>query len=451
MNAAATFSEAQARAASPGSRILTEWKAQRDSARGLRNDVTDSKLVIGGDNAAMLQLFGSNVAAAGVSVTPESSMRVSAVFACVQRIAGAIAAMPLRQYERMPGGKRRPVPDMPLSYLLNEQPTSRYTAASHWEGVSSAQLLRGDGFTYVARNRMGEIKEFIPLPWSAVVPNRKQTADSDRLQYSIQDGLRTWGADQDDMLHFPGFGFNGLRSMSVIQWAARNAAGNAMAMDEYSGKFFAGGAHPSIVLQTDKVMSDTLINSTRDSFAQRYSGVSNAHKLPLILTEGLKAEHLSVTAEDSQLLDARRFQVVDIARAFGVPPHMIGETSASTSWGSGIEAMSRGFVTYTLNAHLVRIEQELNRKLFRSAQYFVEFDRSALLQGDSQGQAKYNRAALGGPGAGPGWMTVDQVREQSNLEPMGGRAAEIYFPPEKPSKADGTDSTDEDKPESEQS
>lgn len=129
---------------------------------------------------------------------------------------------------------------------------------------------------------------------------------------------------------------------------------------------------------------------------------------------------------------------------------MIGETSASTSWGSGIEAMSRGFVTYTLNAHLVRIEQELNRKLFRSAQYFVEFDRSALLQGDSQGQAKYNRAALGGPGAGPGWMTVDQVREQSNLEPMGGRAAEIYFPPEKPSKADGTDPTDDDKPESEQ-
>lgn len=451
MNAAATFSEARARAASPGSRILTEWKAQRDSTRGLRNDVTDSKLVIGGDNAAMLQLFGSNVAAAGVSVTPESSMRVSAVFACVQRIAGAIAAMPLRQYERLPGGKRRPVPDMPLSYLLNEQPTSRYTAASHWEGVSSAQLLRGDGFTYIARNRMGDIKEFIPLPWPAVVPNRKQTADSDRLQYSIQDGLRTWGADQDDMLHFPGFGFSGLRSMSVIQWAARNAAGNAMAMDEYSGKYFAGGAHPSIVLQTDKNMSATLIESTRETFSQKYSGVDNAHRLPLILTEGLKAEPLSLSAEDSQLLEARRFQVVDIARAFGVPPHMIGETSASTSWGSGIEAMSRGFVTYTLNAHLVRIEQELNRKLFRSAQFFVEFDRSALLQGDSQGQAKYNRAALGGPGAGPGWMTVDQVREQSNLEPMGGRAAEIYFPPEKPTKADGTDPTEDDKPESEQS
>lgn len=449
MNAAATFSEAQARAASPGSRILTEWKAQRDSTRGLRNDVTDSNFVISGDSTAMLQMMGTNVAAAGVTVTPESAMRVSSVFACVQRIGGAIAAMSLKQYERLSGGKRRPVPDMPLWYLLNEQPVDRYTAASHWEGVAASILLRGDGFTYVGRNRMGEIKELIPLPWSSVIPTRKQTATSDRLQYSINDGMRTWGADQDDMLHFPGFGFNGLRGMSVIQWAARNAAGNAMAMDEYSGKYFAGGAHPSIVLETANKMSDALIATTRDTFSQRYSGVDNAHKLPLILTEGLKAAPLSLSAEDSQLLEARKFQVVDIARAFGVPPHMIGETSGSTSWGTGIEAMNRGFVTYTLNAHLVRIQQELNRKLFRSAQYFVEFDRAELLKGDSQGQAKYFRAALGGPGAGPGWMTPDQVREENNQEPMGGRASEIYFPPEKPVKADGTDTTDDDKPESE--
>ncbi|MEZ2293086.1 phage portal protein [Variovorax sp. RCC_210] len=430
MNAVATWDAVQSRAASPGSSILNAWRAEREATRAApRNDVTDSKQVISGDNASMLQLFGVNSAAAGVAVTPESAMRVSAVFACVQRIAGAVASLPIETYQRVEGERER-VENAPLWWLLNEQPTPRFTAASHWEHTLASMLLRESGFTYIRRNRMGEIKEFVPLPWDGVSPRRVTTADSDRLEYSIND-VRTWGCDQDDMLHFPGFGFNGLRGMSVIQWAARNAAGTAMAMDEYSGRFFAGGAHPSIVLSTDKQMTDKLKTDTRESFAARYSGVENAHRLPLVLTEGMKVANLSLSAEDSQLLEARKFQVIDIARAFGVPPHMIGETSASTSWGSGIEAMSRAFVTYTLETHLQRIEQELNRKLFRTSKFFMRFDRDALLESDSDGQAKYFRAGIGGPGAGPGWMSIDEVRKKKNLKPMGGKSAEVYFPPDK--------------------
>lgn len=433
MNAVATWDAAQSRAATPG--ILTAWRAEREAARArVRNDVTDSTQVISGDSPAMLQLFGIHSSAAGLAVTPESAMRVSSVYACVQRIAGGVASVPLLQYRRV-GRQREALEEESLYYLLNEQPSARFTAASHWENAVAGMLLRESGFTFIRRNRMGDIKELVPLPYDAVVPRRVTTSDSDRLAYSISD-VRTWGCDQDDMLHFPGFGFNGLRGMSVIQWAARNAAGTAMAMDEYSGKFFAGGAHPSIVLSSDKTINPKTIDALREAFAAKYGGMDNAHKLPLILTEGLKADTLSITAEDSQLLEARKFQVVDIARAFGVPPHMIGETSASTSWGSGIEAMSRAFVQYTLETHLVRIEQELNRKLFpRSARFFVEFDRDALLSLDSNGQAKYFRAALGGPGAGPGWMTVDQVRQSKNMKPEGGRAAHIYFPPDKPAPA----------------
>jgi HK97 family phage portal protein len=217
--------------------------------------------------------------------------------------------------------------------------------------------------------------------------------------------------------------------MSVIQWAARNAAGNALAMDEYSGKFFANGAHPSIVLSTDKRMDPGQVTALQTAFAAKYSGNDNAHRLPLVLTEGLTQESLSLSADDSQLLEARKFQVIDIARAFGVPPHLIGETSASTSWGSGIESMGLGFVRFTLQPYLVRIEQEINRKLFpSSAKYFVEFNRDALMEGDSIGQANYFRAALGGPGSGPGWMSVDDVRRVKNLSPKGGRAAEIFDP-----------------------
>jgi len=127
-----------------------------------------------------------------------------------------------------------------------------------------------------------------------------------------------------------------------------------------------------------------------------------------------------MTAEDAQLLETRKFQVIEIARAFGVPPHMVGETSASTSWGSGIEQMSIGFVRYTLGPHLRRIEQELNRKLWpRSPRYFVEFNRDGLLAGDSKTESEVISKSLGGPGA-QGWMTVNEARRIKNLPPVPG-------------------------------
>lgn len=416
-----TWKQAKAHAATPGSPILTAWRAQREAQRQ-GQQVKNLNY-----SDAVLEAFGAVPAASGMSVTPSTAMRVSAVFACVQRIAGGIASIPVHIYERTPNGRQQ-VDGSPLWYLLNEQPTARFTAASMWEQDVAQMLLRGDGCCYLGRDRSGAVREIIPLPWDAVQPERKTTADSDRLVYYIND-VNRWGADQDDMLHFPGFGFNGLRGMSVIQWAARNAAGTAMAMDEYSGRFFAGGAHPSMVLEAPGTLDKEQKDSLREAFAAKYSGIENAHRLPLVLTEGVKANTLSLNAEDAQLLEARKFQVVDIARAFGVPPHLIGETSASTSWGSGLEELTRSFVIFTLQQHLKRIEQELNRKLFpRSTRYFVEFNRDALMEANSKAQSEYFKAALGGPGSGPGWMSADEIRRTKNLPPMGGKAAELYHP-----------------------
>ena len=367
----------------------------------------------------VLELLGPMPAAAGVYVTPETGQRVSAVYACVDRIASGIATLPCRIYRRE-GEVRRVVEGSPLWWLLNEQPCDAWTSASHWGRAVQYVLLRGDAFTLINRDPVGRVKELVPLPWESVVTERDTLSVDARNIYMVNDGYRAIGYDQDDVLHFPGYGFNGVRSMSVLSWGAREAAGNAIAMDQYSGRFFADGAHPSVVLSSDKKMDGERVEALQKMFADKYSGVSNAHRRPLVLTEGMQATALNITAEDSQLLEARKFQVVEIARAFGVPPHMIGETSASTSWGSGIESMGRAFVTYTLNPHLVRFEQELNRKLFRHAGLFVEFDRSALIQGDLEAQSKYFRAALGGPGTGPGWMTPNQVRAKGYMEPMAG-------------------------------
>lgn len=370
---------------------------------------------------AVMEAFGAGQSSsAGMPVTAVSAMRVAAVFACVQKIAGAIATLPIHVY-RTDGDAKARMPRDELWYKLNESPSPMWTAASHWESVSAGQLLRGDAYALIDRGLNNSIRQFLPLP-HGIVSVQQETTGAVRYYLNLtQFGMGMKWVDPSEILHFPGFGFDGLRSMSVISYAAKNAVGNALAMDDYSGKFFANGAHPSMILTAAGKMNPEQITALQTAFVSKYSGSSNAHRVPLVLTEGLDAKNISINADDAQLLEARKFQVIDIARAFGVPPHLIGETSASTSWGSGIEAMSRGFVTYTLQPHLVRIEQELNRKLFpRNTGRFVQFDRDALIEGDSAAQAAYNRAALGGPGTGQGWMTLNEVRKSKGMAPVDG-------------------------------
>lgn len=377
-------------------------------------------------SGSVMEAFGVSPGASGIVVSPLSAQRVSAVSACRQKIAGSISTLRLDVLQ-IKGDTEVKMPRDALWYLLNEQPHTQYTATSHWDNKVSEQLLRGDGYTWIRRRMNNSIAELVPLPWHSVQPWR-QPDGSVRYWVSLPEfGINTW-LEPYDVLHFPGNGFDGLRSMSVIAYGAKNAIGNALAMDEYSGKFFANGAHPSIILKSPTVMGEGQQRQLREAFVEKYSGVENAHRYPLVLTEGLDAKEISLSAEDAQLLEARKFQVVDIARAFGVPPHMIGETSGSSAVGAGYEQQARDFVMHTLRLHLKRLEQELNRKLFpRDTGKFVRFDLGDLIEGDSKAQAEYNRAALGGPGTGQGWLTVNEIRKQKGLPPVVG--GDVIFDP----------------------
>lgn len=391
----------------------------------------------------VMEAFG--VAPSGTTVSATSAMRVSAVAACVAKIAGAIVSMPIHEYSLDGGEIPARMPRSDLWYLLNEQPSQQYTAASMWEGVSMAQLLRGDAFALLRWRMNGTIREILPLPWGCVSPIRTPGEGVRYYVNSPAHGISTW-FDPSDILHFPGLGFDDatMRSMSVIQFGARTAIGNALAMDEYSGKFFEGGAHPSIILQADARMNETQISALQAAFNNRYSGLANAHRLPMVLTEGLTAKELSLSAEDAQLLEARKFQVMDIARAFGVPGFMINESTGSTSWGSGLETNGRAFVQYTLQTWLRKIEQELNRKLYpRNNGRFLEFYREALYETDIKAQGEYFRSALGGPGAGDGWMSIDEVRRRQRMPPVDG-GSEIYRAPRDQSPSGSTPPNEKD-------
>lgn len=353
----------------------------------------------------------------GGQVSESSAMRASAVYACVGLIAGSIASLPLPVYRRSKAG--REAVDHDYWWLLNETANPDLSAAAYWEFVVASMLLSGDGFVELVRPafKSNLVRELLPHHPDRVEPFR---AASGELRYRItEDGGSQRVLNAADMLHFPTLGFDGLRSMSPIRHAARGAVSIALAADEYSSRFFTNGARPDFALETEGTISADQADTLRKTWVQRYGGVMNSH-LPAILQGGLKVKPLNINAEDAQLIETRGFQVQEIARIYGVPPFMIGHSEKTTSWGSGVEAMGIGFVKYTLQKHLVKIEQELNRKLWPTREtFFVEFNTAGLERGDYKTRMEGYRIALGRAGE-PAWMSVNEVRKLENLPPKPG-------------------------------
>lgn len=397
-------------------------------------NLAEGETVLSSDSIKMFEIFGDPRTASGATVNSVTSMRVSAVYAAVSLIAGSIAQLPLPIYERGAAGRQRV--EHPYWWILNEEFSSCWAATAAWEFLVTQVLLRGDGLAYIDRNRSGEMLGLIPWPRDRVDIAEQPRANSKsprRLQYTFHDDKGYFTQDQADVLHLPGFGFNGVQSMSVIQWGARNGIGIALQGDEHAGKFFSEGGKPEVAVTTTGKMSPDQQADFRSAWVAKYGGIQGNRRIPLILTEGLDVKELTMSAVDQQLLESRQWQVIDIARAFGVPPHMIGETTKATSWGSGIEQMYIGFVRNTLGPHLRRIKDELNRKLFGSPRYFVEHNVEGFMSGDSKAQSVYFGRALGGPGA-QGWMTVNEVRRLKNLPPI--EDGDVLYRPDPGSTAD---------------
>ena len=377
----------------------------------------DSTLIKSGD-PQVLEVFGLGAMAAGVAVNERSAMQLSAVNACIRVVSSSMAMLPLHLYKDN-GGERERVRDLPIAKLLNLRPNPRFSSAAFRKFCVKSNLLAGDSISVIDRNWMGEPVAFHPYAPRDVVVEK----DGSRAIYFFRQDGRYFAKQQEDVLHVPGLGFDGLRSESVITHYARRAVGGALAAEKHTEEFYNSGTMQRFAILKERGMNPDDIKSFRDQWGDTYGGQKNASK-PLVLTGGATIQELSLSAEDAQLMEVRNFNVTDICRFFGVPPHMIGHTEKTTSWGSGIEQLSIAYVVYCLQPYLVDFEQELNYKLFPNGDYFFEFEAKGLLQGDSKAQAEYFRAALGGS-SGPGWMTSDEVRKLVNLSPVGGVAGQL--------------------------
>lgn len=359
--------------------------------------------------------FAGSIDGSGKSISEKEALGVSAVYACVSLIGGAVASLPLHVYRRTEEGRERVNND--LWWLLNEQMSTVWPAAVGWEFGMQSLLLHGDLFMRLVRaSRMSpNIIGIVPVH-PLLVDVRKIDG---RMVYVVnEDGIVT-AYDQDDMIHVPGPGFNGFRGMSQISYVLRQPANIARDAGDQASNVLDAGMRPDLALisKNNTPIKSDQVTLMRDQWVTRYSGKGKS-TAPIVLS-GMDIKELSLTAADAQLLETRSFQIEDIARVFGVPPFMIGQTDKTTSWGSGVEHMGIGFTKYTLQRHLVKIEQEFNRKCFKTARHFSEFDTKGLERGDIKTRTDSYRAALGRAGE-PGWMSVNEIRRAENMPPVDG-------------------------------
>lgn len=413
----AAFKAAQERARTPGSSVLNSWRAQHGpEATGRINNINETRQSLTVQELANI-IGGGAVSNAGPVVNETTAMKVSAVYACVALISGAISTLPMPVYERTPTGRARV--EHPYWWLLNEQPDPDVSAAVFWEYMVAARLFYGDCFAEIERPsfRSSSVTAFKAHHPLRVFPFRDRKGS---LWYRVQPLV---GAEYTlhpaDMIHVPSLGYDGIRSPSPITYAARQAVGTSIAAAEYSARFFSNGARPDFALTTSGNMSEEQARLLRATWGERHGGVSNSH-LPAVLTGGLQIKELTLSPVDAQILETAKWDLEEICRILGVPPFMVGSTEKTTSWGSGVENMSRGFVKFTLLRDLVKFNQEFNRKIWPVRQrLFVEFDVSGMERGDLKSENEAFRVAQGGSGI-PGWMTANEIRHVKLLPPIEG-------------------------------
>lgn len=387
----------------------------------------------------MLNAGGTSVQ---VPITEKSAIKFSAVFASVRIIAETKASLPIDVFERKTG-KDPKVNDHPISSLLEFEPDPEFTPMIWAETRQSHLCLWGNSYTEIVyRNRSADVERLIPrAPW-LVEPFRGRDG---QLYYRVHDergpGMRV--LDRSQMLHVPGFSFNGIVGLSVVRHFMAESIGIGVAADRFVAGFYNSSGRPSIVVQVPQMLDDDAAARLSDGIEQQ---MRRSHR-PLLLEHGAEMKQLTMPLAEAQLLESRKFQGEEIAaRGFRLPPHVAGYLDHAKF--NNIESQDRYFEKHTMRPWLVRDEQAMNKTLFRASErgrYYVKINSDGILRGDQKSRYDAYRLALLA-----GWKTINEIRELEDLEPLPGgdelpRPAAIWGKDDLQTDGGTTDEQSEDK------
>ncbi len=346
-------------------------------------------------------LVPGGTTATGITVSDQSAPKSTAVWRAISLLSGMAASLPLKAYQPIEDGRRE------VQIDLIDRPHPTYTRFELIELTMVHLLTNGNAYFVKQRNRLGDVVTLSPLSPNTVIVNMDDDGNK-TFEVPGKDKPRI-EVGSDVIMHIPGMGYDGVRGWSPISMC-RQALSVGMAAEEFSARFFGNGTQLGGVLQTEMELTKEQAEAAGASFRAKVAGLGKAHEVA-VLHKGLKFQPVSISPEDSQLIESRRFSIEDVGRIYGIPNHLLGDATGSTSWGSGLETQVRGLLTFTGNPWLTRIEDRWTKELM-APDVYVEFNRNASLQSDTK--TKYEAYEIA---VRTGWLKNDEIRRWENLPP----------------------------------
>lgn len=365
---------------------------------------------------------GSRSSISGRSITDTAAMKVAAAYRCVNIISGVVSWLPMDLIKRVSENVREPATGHPLRKVLTVRPNAWQTPKEFKQLMQAYVMLRGNAVA-VKVKAFNEVTAIIPIHPDRVRIEQENNLEMKYTVTTLDGSLRVYRSA--DVLHLRGLSLNGYAGLSVISHM-RESLGIALDGETAAATLMKNGSFVDTVIKHPEKMSPEAYNRLKESWEQRKTGVDNAGKTA-ILEEGASLDKVSMSAKDLQFIESRDFQRYDIAMFFGVPPHMIGATEKTTSWGSGIEQQNIGFVTYTLNDWLVMWQEALKRDAINERDWEnldVRFFTQGLLKGDTK--AQWDAFARGRQW---GVYSANDVRAMLDMNPRKDPEGDVYAVP----------------------
>lgn len=347
----------------------------------------------------------------GSVVTPSKSLQHTAVFTCNRVLAESIASLPLVLFKEDDKGKREKAKDHPVYDLIHASPNGEHTSMTWREMMVTSLNMRGGHYSQLVRDGRGKILEIWPMQTDRTRPHRS----SDGVLWFIYRDNN--GKDRllrfEDVLNVIGLTLDGVTPISPILYN-KESIGLSQSVEGFGARYFKNGATASGALSYPHSIDDEGFERLKKDFETSYQGMMNSHK-PIILEGGAKFEKLSMSNEESQFLETRKFQKEEIAGIYRIPPHMINILDRATF--KNIEQMSLDFAIYTLSPWLVRIEQAMERDLLtkqeRKDGYFIRHNLNGLLRGDSKARAELYKTYVQN-----GIFTINDALKLEDMNPV---------------------------------
>ena len=366
-------------------------------------------------SARLLELFQGMQTDAGVAVSEEGSLAMSAVWRATTLISSIGGSLPLKVYERDS--------NVPATSLLLNDPHPDMPPYELWKASYVHRCLWGNSYMQKIRDDGRRVRWLYPIsPWKIKVGKAKQPSKNNPTGkvFLFSDDDKHEELTPYEILHIPGLAYDGVCGVSPVR-AAVQGIGLALAAEKSAGKLFGSGNMLSGLLQTEQRLTQEQAETLQERWQAKFSGADNAHSVA-VLDSGAQFQNMIMNSTDAQMLESRDFQVTELARYFGVPPYLMFQTERSTSWGTAIEQQGTGFVKYDLHPQwLAPTEQRVTKELLpadRRAKYTVE----GLMRGDTTARAEFYRIMRE-----VGAFSANDIRELEDMTPIEG--GDTYLQP----------------------